>query len=94
MSTQRKQRKNVDISEEFFNVYHHVPDQVKYFTDPLVKTGIRTGRAMEPSMVRNRAKADAWVGKHIVGRIDSAKTRVSDAANGVKKITNRIPKRK
>ena len=94
MSTQRKPRKNVDISEEFFNVYHRVPDGLKVYTDPLVKTGIRTSRAMEPSMIRNRAKADAWVGKHIIGRIDSAKARVSDATNGVQRLTKRIPKRK
>ena len=92
MSTQK--RKRVDISEQFFNVYHNVPDGVKRYTDPLVKTGIRTERAMKPSMIRNRAKADVWVNTHIINRINNAKTKVGNAASGVKKITNRLPKRK
>ena len=92
MSTQK--RKRVDISEQFFNVYHRVPDGVKVFTDPLVKTGIRTERAMKPSMIKNRAKADIWINTHITSKINNAKTKVGNAASGVKKITNRLPKRK
>ena len=92
MSTQK--RKRVDISEQFFNVYHNVPDGVKRYTDPLVKTGIRTERAMKPSMIRNRAKADVWVNTHIINRINNAKTKVGNVASGVKNITNRVTKRK
>jgi len=92
MSTQK--RKRVDISEEFFNVYHRVPDGVKVYTDPLVKTGIRTGRAMEPSMIKNRAKADAWINTHIVGRVNKVRGKVDTATVGVRKITNRVTKRK
>lgn len=92
MSTQK--RKRVDISEQFFNVYHNVPDGVKRYTDPLVKTGIRSERAMKPSMIRNRAKADVWVNTHITSKINNVKTKVGNAASGVKNITNRVTKRK
>lgn len=92
MSTQK--RKRVDISEQFFNVYHRVPDGVKVFIDSLVKTGIRTERSMKPSMIKNRAKADVWVNTHIINKINNAKTKVGNAASGVKNITNRVTKRK
>ena len=92
MSTQK--RKIVDISEQFFNVYHNVPDGVKRYTDPLVKTGIRTERAMKPSMIRNRAKADAWIDSHITSKIGIVKNKVDNVTGKVKNVTNRLPKRK
>jgi hypothetical protein len=64
------------FSDDFFNVYHRVPDGVKKYTDPLVKTAIKTERRMKPVTDKARLDANSWVDKNVLNKVNGVKKRV------------------
>ena len=93
MSTKRYGRKKT-VTDQFFNVYHRVPDSVKKFTDPLVKTGIRAERVNRPYREEGIAKGQLWINRHIVTRINDGRTKVDRVVGTAQKFTNKLTNKK
>jgi hypothetical protein len=91
--TERRKRKE-NASDTFFNVYHRVPDGVKKYTDPLVKTGIRTERTFKPYMVKGKSMGEVWIDKNIVGNFNKHITSRVNRARNVVPFINGKPKKK
>lgn len=61
--------KKKDASDLFFSIYHKVPNTVKKYTDPVIKTGLRTERKFKPQLNKGKADADKWIDKHYTSKV-------------------------
>ena len=50
-------------------MYHRVPNSIKRYSDPIVKTGLRVERKFKPQLDKSKRDTDVWIYKHYTSKV-------------------------